>query len=133
MNFLRISLIDNFSNCFSFHLVYCKNAEKRTTYCNKLKNIFKDSSQNNDIILIISDTSVKNNIVTSVSHIRREYEIVMKTIHYVMNVMSTETKLFVMRCSIGQVSQIQDITCIIIVTDTILAAKRIFDISFYPY
>ena len=50
-----------------------------------------------------------------------------------MNVMSTETELFVMRCSIGQVSQIQDITCIIIVTDTILAAKRIFDISLYPY
>jgi len=39
-----------------------------------------------------------------------------------MNVISTETELFAMRCSIGQAFQTQDITCIIIVTDTITAA-----------
>ena len=50
-----------------------------------------------------------------------------------MNVMSTETELFVMRCSIGQVSQIQNITYIIIVTHTIPATKRIFDIFLYSY
>jgi len=118
-----------------FFLSYSRlqDAKTRTTHCNKLKNIFKYSSQNNDTILIISNTGVKNNIVTSVSYVKREYKIIMEIIHHGMNIMSTKEKLFAMRYSIGQASQIQGITYIIIVTDTIPAAKKIFGTSLYPY
>ena len=57
----------------------------------------------------------------------------MKTIYHAMNVISTEAELFAIRCGISQASQIQGVTCIVIVTDTILAAKRIFDIFLYLY
>jgi len=78
-----------------------QDAEVRTAHYNKLKNIFKGSCQNNDTILVISDTSVKNDIVISVSHIRREHEIIKKTIHHAMNVISTRAEIFVIRCGIS--------------------------------
>jgi len=77
--------------------------------------------------------SVKNNIVTLVLYIRRGYEIIAKTVHYVINVSSTETELFTIRCSISQVSKIQDVICIVVITDTIHVAKHIFDTSIHPH
>jgi len=47
--------------------------------------------------------------------------------------MSTETKLFIVKCSINHTTQIQDITHIIVITDAIPATKHIFDISIHPY
>ena len=52
---------------------------------------------------------------------------------YVINVMFTKAELFAIRCSISQASQIQGVTYIIVVTNAILAAKRIFDTPFYLY
>ena len=51
--------------------------------------------------LIISDVSVKNNIAISVSYIWREYKIIVKTVHYAMNVLSTEAELYAIRCDIS--------------------------------
>ena len=75
----------------------------------------------------------KNNIATSVLHIRRQHEIIKKTVYHIMNVMFTKAEIFAIRCSISQASQIQDVTYIIIITNAILAAKRIFDTSLYLY
>jgi len=130
---LGFCLIDNFPDHFVFHTIDCKDAEARTAHHNKLNNIFKDLFQSNNTILIISDTSVKNNIIILVSHIRREHEIIKKTIHHVINIMFTETELFAIRCDISQVSQIQGIIHIIIVINPILATKRIFNIFLHPY
>ena len=55
-------LIDNFPNHFSFHLASCKDADAKTAHCNKLKKLYKKSSNNQNTILIISNMSVKNNI-----------------------------------------------------------------------
>jgi len=57
-------------------------------------------------MFIISDASVKNNIAISISHIQREHDIVMKSIYYAMNISFTEAKLFIIRCSISQATQI---------------------------
>ena len=62
-------LIDIFPDCFSFYLANCKDTDTKITHQNKLKNIYKSSSNNQDTILIISDVSVKNSVTTSVSHI----------------------------------------------------------------
>ena len=77
--------------------------------------------------------SVKNNIAILVLHIWREYKIIVKTIHYTMNILLTEAKLFTIKCSISWTSQIQGITYIIIITDVIYTTKHIFNISIYLY
>ena len=46
-------LIDTFPNHFSFYLANCKNTDTKITHQNKLKNIYKSSSNNQDTILII--------------------------------------------------------------------------------
>jgi len=84
-------------------------------------------------MFIISDINVKNNITTTVLHIWKKYKIIMKIVHYIMNVISTEAKIFAIRCCISQVSQTQGITYIVIITNAISATKRIFDTSLYPY
>ena len=67
--FASFCLVDTFPNHFSFHLVNQKDADAKIAYQNKLENIYKDFSINQDTILIISDASIKNNIATSVSYI----------------------------------------------------------------
>ena len=44
-----------------------------------------------------------------------------------------EAKLFVIRCSINQATYLLNIKRIVIILDSIHAAKRIFDSSIYPY
>ena len=50
-----------------------------------------------------------------------------------MNILTTKVELFAIRCGISQSSQIQDITHIIVITNTIYTAKYIFDIFIYSY
>ena len=126
-------LVDNFSHCFSFHSVNWKDTDAKAIYQNKLNNIYENSSTNQNAISIISNVSVKNNITTLVSYIQRDHEIVTKTIHYAMNISSTEAKLFVIRCDISQATQIQDITHIVVIINAILATKQIFDLLIHPY
>jgi len=54
-------------------------------------------------------------------------------VYYTTNVNSMEAKLFTIRCGINHAIQLQDISHIIVVTDTIPAAKWIFDMSTHPY
>jgi len=63
--------------------------------------------------------SVRSNVTIPVSHIQREHEIIVKTIHYAMDVLSIEAELFAIRCRICHASQIQDVSHIVIITDTI--------------
>ena len=81
-------LVDIFPNNFSFHSVNWKNADTEVAYQNKLNNIYKNFSINQDTVLIISNVSVKNNITTLVLHIWRDYKIVTKTIYYTTNISS---------------------------------------------
>ena len=67
--------------------------------------------------------SIKNNIATSVTYIQRKHEIIIKTIHHIINILSTEVELFTMRYSISWITQLQDIINIIIITDTIHVAN----------
>jgi len=50
-----------------------------------------------------------------------------------MNVLSTEAKIFAIRCGICQVSQMQYISHIIVIIDAIHADKHIFDMFIHPY
>ena len=126
-------LVDTFSDHFSFHLVNCKDTDIRIAYYNNLKNIYENPHNNHEFILIITNVSIKNNIATSVSHIWREHKIIVKTIHHAINVLSTKAKMFAIRCGISHASQLQVITCIVVITDAIYTAKHIFDMFICLY
>ena len=83
--------------------------------------------------LIITDASVKNNIVTSISHTHIHNRPVIKTLDHVVNVISTEAELFAIRYGINQATNHNNISKIIIITDSIHIAKKIFDLLFHPY
>ena len=52
-------------------------------------------------------------------------------LYYTINTTSIETELFTIRCGIDQVVQMQDILYIIVITNTIHIAKKIFDLSIH--
>jgi len=84
-------------------------------------------------IVIVLDASVKNNIASSISYIHFFNNLLKKTLHHAVNVIPTEAELFAIRYSINQVVQIQNVSCIIVITDIIHGAKKIFNPFMYPY
>jgi len=123
-------VIDNFSDRISFVL----NKEKNNKLCAQtLDKIVLESSSSPFIAIIASDTSIKNSVTTSIAHIHTHDKPTIKTIHHVVNITSTEAELFTIRCGINQVSCLNYISKIIIITDSIHAAKRILDPSIHSY
>ena len=80
-----------------------------------------------------TDASVKNNIATSVTHIQKKQVLITKTIYHTMNILPTEAELFTIRCGISQAIYINDITNIVVVTDAIPTAQKIFDPSYHLF
>ena len=83
--------------------------------------------------LMITDASIKNDIVTSISHIHIANRPLIKTVHHASFVTSTEAELFAIKCGINQACSIGNVSKIIIITDSIHAAKKIFDCGSHPY
>lgn len=88
---------------------------------------------NSGTIIAIADTSIKNNIVTAVSHIFSNCGKLSKKVHHAVNVTTTEAELFAIRSTINQSCQVTNANKIIIITDAIYAAKKIFDSLAHPY
>ena len=82
--------------------------------------------------IIAMDASIKNNIATFISHTYISNQLLTKTIHHVAFVTSTEAELFAIRCGINQTSAKKSIFKIIVVTDSIHVAKKIFDPTSHP-
>ena len=88
--------------------------------------IIKSSNSSSTAIVVI-DTSIKNDIITSISHIYTHNNPITKTLHHVVYNISTKAELFTIRYSINQASNRNNIFKIIIITDSIHVAKKIFD------
>ena len=56
-----------------------------------------------------------------------------KIVHHAVFVTSTEAKLFAIRCGINQACIKENVSKIIVVTDSIHAAKKIFDSKLHPF
>jgi len=125
-------IIDNFSDRFSL-LVNRKEKTKINNRALELNEIVLQASSSPHIALVITDASIKNNIATSVSHIHSMNSPLTKTAHHASFVTSTEAELFAIRCSINQACSKENILKIIIVTDSIHAAKKIFDSDSHLY
>ena len=83
--------------------------------------------------LVITDVSIKNNIATSISHVHIANHPLTKTFHHASFVTSTEAELFAIRCGINQACSNDTISKIIVVTDSIHTAKKIFNSESHPF
>ena len=128
--FLGHRIIDNFFNRFSFN----KKEKNQNKICNQeLDNMVLHCFSEPNTALMITNASIKNDIATSILHIHSANRPLIKTVHHASFVTSTEAELFAIRCGINQSCSINNVSKIIIVTDSIHAAKKIFDCGSYPY
>ena len=105
---LGFCLVDTFSDQFSFTLVNHKGTDALKTHNIKLDKIYEDLSDNQNIILIIVDMSIRNNVAILVPHIQKSHNIISKSVHYTMNINSTEAKLFAIGYRIDQATKIHN-------------------------
>ena len=126
-------IIDNFSDCFSFNLVNKKEKEINKIYTQKLDNMVLCNSSLPHTALVITDTSIKNNIATSISHIHSANHPLTKIVHHASFVTSTKAELFTIRCGINQACFTDNVSKIIIITDSIHVAKKIFNSESHPF
>ena len=87
----------------------------------------------NSTAIVISDASIKNNIATSISHVHIANQPLIKMLHHAILVTTTEAELFVIRCGINQACSKNNISKIIVVINSIHAAKKIFNTMSHPY
>jgi len=78
------------------------------------------------------DASIKNNVASSIAHIYVCNKLIIKMLHHAINVMSSEAEFFTIRCGINQATYLHGISKIIVVMDSIHAAKKIFNPSSHP-
>ena len=83
--------------------------------------------------IVVTDASIKNNIATSISHVHLVNHPLTKTVHHAAFVTSTEAELFAIRYDINQACIKENVSKIIVVTDSIHAAKKIFNSKLHPY
>ena len=126
-------IIDNFSNRFSFNLVNRKEKEIHKIRAQELDEMVLSNSSIPNTALVVTDASIKNDITTSISHIHSANRPLIKTVHHASFVTSSEAELFAIRCGINQACSLNNISKIIIVTDSIHAARKIFNNDSSPF
>ena len=120
-------IINSFSNYFLFHLFSKSDDHLFKNRIQQLNNLAIESSNTLSNALIVIDASVKNNVTLSIVYIHVYNRPVIKTLYHMVNITSTEAKFFAIRCGINQAAHLQDISKIIVITDSIHVAKKIFN------
>jgi len=92
-----------------------------------------ESSDSLSTAIVVTDASIKNDIAISILHMHTFNSPLIKTLHHTVFVTSTEAELFAIRCSINQAANQEDISKIIVITDSIHGAKKIFDLLPHHY
>ena len=126
-------IMDNFSDCFSFNLVNKKEKEKDRIRTQELDKMVLWISSSLSSALVVTDAIIKKDIATSISHMHIANHPLTKTVHHAVFVTSTEAELFAIRCSINQACTKENVSKVVIVTDSIHTAKKIFDSKSHLY
>ena len=124
-------IIDIFPDQFSFNLA--SKGKNASTCSQQLDDMTIQASTSPHTAIVVSNASIKNNIATSISHIHICDQPLVKMVHHAAFVTSTEVKLFAIRCSINQACNKNNISKVIVITDSIHAAKKIFNTKSHPY
>ena len=123
-------LMDNFSDRFSFNLVNKK--EKDNFRVQELDEMVLRISFFLTTAFVATDASIKNDIATSISHLYVANHPLVKTVHHATFITSMEAELFTIRCGINQACIKENVSKIIIITNSIHAEKKIFDSKSHP-
>ena len=118
---------------FLFYKADWYSNESKTSFCNILDNIILNTLLKPNIVIVVSDVSIKNNIATSIAYIHSFNSLLKKTIYHTVSITLMEIELFILRYGINQAVQVPGLPCIIVITDALYAAKRIFDSSIHQY
>jgi len=125
--------MDNFSNHFSFNLVNKKEKEKDRICTQELDKMVLHTSSLPHIALVVTDANIKNNIVTSISYMYIANHSLTKTVYHAAFVTSMEAELFTIRCGINQACIKENMSKVIVVTNSIHTAKKIFNSKSHPF
>ena len=125
--------MDNFSDHFSFNLVNKKEKEKDRICTQELDKMVLCTSSSPHIVLIVIDASIKNDIATSILHMHIANHPLTKTVHHAVFITSMEAELFTIRCGINQACIKENVSKIIVGTDSIHTAKKIFNSKSHPF
>ena len=120
-------IIDNFSDHFVFNL-HSKQKDNRAC-AHQLDNMVIEASSSSSTTIVVIDTSIKNDVATLISHMHIHDNPITKTVHHIVHITSTKAELFAMRYGINQASNHNDISKIIIITNSTHIARKIFDPS----
>ena len=123
--------IDNFSDHFGFNLHSKQKDNKTCTH--QLDNMVIESSSSLSTTIVVTDASIKNEVATSIPHTHTHNNPIAKTVHHAVHVTSTKAELFTIRYGINQASNWDSISKIIVITNSIHVAKKIFDPSSHPF
>jgi len=126
-------IIDVFPSRFSFHSFVKSNDNNLENHTHQLNNIAITSLLDHLHMFIISDSGIKNNVAISIAHIHVCDRPIVKMIHHAANITSTEAELFAIRCGINQAVKLPEISKIVIITDSVHAANKIFDSSIHSF
>ena len=124
-------IIDTFPNCFSFHTFSRSNNPSFKSCIQQLNALAIESSTSLSNTLVITNASVKNNVASFIAHIYIFNKPIVKTLHHTINITSSEAEFFAIRCGINHTVLSYETSKIIIVTDSIHVAKKIFDPSLH--
>ena len=131
--FTSSHILDNFPDCFSSNLVNKKEKDKDKICAQELDDMVLRISPSHQTALVVTDASIKNNIAISISHVHIANQPLTKTVYHAVFITSTEAELFTIRYNINQACSKDNVSKIIIITDSIHAAKIIFDSKSHLY
>jgi len=117
-------VIDNFSEYISFNI--CRKGNNNKLHEQELDEMILENSSSPSVAIIVSDTSIKNNVAISIAYIHAFDKPLMKTIHHAIHITSTEAELFTIRYSINQSLSVNNISKIVVITNSIHAVYWIF-------
>ena len=126
-------IIDNFSDRFSFNLANKKEKGKNNHRAQELDEMVLQNSSILNTALVITNASIKKDIATSIAYIHSANRPLIKTVHHASFVMSSEVELFAIRCGINQACSLNNVSKIIVITDSIHVAKKIFNPGSHPF
>jgi len=126
-----LRIIDNFSDRISFNI--CDKGKDNKHRAHQLDELALESSSFPSTTIITSDASIKDDVATSISHTHTYNRPIIKIIHHAVHVTSTKAELFAIRCGINQALNLDNMSKVIVITDSIHMARKIFEPSIHPY
>ena len=107
--------------------------DKRSAHICKLEEHVFQASTDSKTVVVISDASIKNHVTISIAHVPSFINPIIKILHQMINITIIEAELFAIRCGINQAVQMASINHIIVITDSLHAGYRIFDLLVHLY